>query len=192
MKSIAFIDAGTLRPTIAQQRLKLESHQRLDWQKLMQWLRESQAGRNCMLADSHYYDAIPDITNPKLEKFHTFLRHELGLRLHFCRLRTKIRECPHCGEATTTEEQKGVDVTMALHMVKLARYFDEAVILSGDGDFESPVSTLRNDFGRQVTVIGWRGGISPTLRAASNRVIHLEDHASHFVREIEPRDPTVV
>jgi len=191
MKSIAFIDAGILRPTIAQQRLGLEAHQRLDWHKLALWLKDLQAQRDCHLVDTHYYDAVPETTNSKLEQFHSFLRNELGLRLHFARIRQKVRECPHCGETTVTDEQKGVDVTMALHMVKLAKYFDEAVIVSGDGDFEAPVSVLRNDFGRQVTVIGWRGGISPALRTACNRVIHLEDYASHFVREIEVRDPAV-
>ncbi len=190
MKTIAFIDAGTLRPAIGNNRLGLNIEtQRFDWQKFIAWLRSLEGVE---VADCHYYDAIPDNPSPGLENFHGFLRNELKLRLHFSRLRQKTKKCPHCEKTHTFDEQKGVDVTMALHMVKLAPFYEQALLISGDGDFEAPVSTLRNDYGRMVTAITWKGVIAPPLRAVCNRVMHLEDYRDEFVSEVQRPDPSVV
>ena len=187
MKTIAFIDAGCLRLGIVQSRLELKHNERFDWKRFKAWLHVLEDG----LTDCHYYDAVPDNPSPGLENFHGFLRNELRLRLHFSHMRQKTKTCPHCDRSHTVDEQKGVDVTMALQMVKLAPYYEQALIISGDGDFEAPVSMLRNDYGRMVTAVAWNGGIAPHLRAACNRVIHLEDYRNEFVHEVSPPDPSI-
>ncbi len=188
MKTIAFIDAGTLRPAIVNNRLDLNTEtQRFDWQKFIIWLR----GLDGNLTDCHYYDSIPDDPSAGLENFHGFLRNELKLRLHFSHLRQKTKKCPHCDRSHTFDEQKGVDVTMALDMVKLAPFYEQALLISGDGDFEAPVSRMRNDYGRMVTAIAWRGVIAPHLRTVCNRVMHLEDHRNEFISTVERPDPSI-
>lgn len=177
MKTIAFIDAGTLRPAIVKERLGLSDSQKFDWKLFMRWL-ESLPGQ---LFDAHYYDAIPNKPTDGLTHFHSFLQQELNLQLHLTQLHTKHRHCPSCKHVQTVDEQKGVDVSIALNMYKLAEYYEQAFLISGDGDFAEIVGELREMKGRRVVVIGWQGGIAPNLRLLANQTIHLEDFASDFI-----------
>jgi uncharacterized LabA/DUF88 family protein len=177
MKIIAFLDAGTLRPGIVSNRLQLGDKQRFDWKLFLAWLNGLPGG----LFDTHYYDAIPDMPSSGLTNFHTFLQQELKLQLHFTPLRQKRKTCPHCSAEYHVDEQKGVDVSLAISMYKLAPFYDQAILVSGDGDFAEVVKGLRDECGRRVVIIGWENGIAPQLRAAANQVMHLEDYQQHFI-----------
>jgi len=177
MKTIAFLDAGTLRPSIVSQRLQLSPGQRFDWKLFIAWLNGFPGG----LFDTHYYDAIPESPTAGLTHFHTFLQQELSLQLHFTPLKQKRKTCPHCSCDYQVDEQKGVDVSLAVDMYKLSPYYDQAILVSGDGDFTGVVEGLRQENGRRVIVIGWENGIAPQLRAACNQVLYLENFQNHFI-----------
>ena len=185
MKTIAFLDAGTLRPTSVTNRLNLQPHQRFDWRMFIKWL-GSISGE---LFDIHYYDALPDMPTNALGHFHTFLQQELKIQLHLGTLRSKRRTCPHCNLTFTEDIQKSVDSSLVLDMYKLSPHYDQAILVSGDGDFVNLVNTLRSECGRRVIIVGWKSVIAPQLRTAGNQIIHLEDHSQEFIGRPEEKIP---
>ena len=179
MKTIAFLDAGTLRPAIVTNRLNLPQgiNERFDWRLFVRWL----GSLNGNLLDIHYYDALPDLPTSALGHFHTFLQQELKIQIHLTNLRTKRKSCPHCGNTFTEDVQKSVDVSLAIDMFRLAPHYDQALLVSGDGDFSEVVKLIRGEFGRRVIVVGWRTAIAPQLRTNANEILCLEDYAKEFV-----------
>ena len=184
MKTVAFLDAGTLRLPIVTSRLNLQSNlQRFDWRMFAKWL-ESLSGE---LFDTHYYDALPDLPTNALGHFHTFLQQELKIQLHLANLRTKRKNCPRCGQTYCEDSQNGVDSAIILDMYKLSPHYDQAILVSGDSDFAGLVNVLRSECGKRVIIVGWQAAISPQLRIVANRVIHLEDHSSEFIGRSEEK-----
>jgi uncharacterized LabA/DUF88 family protein len=178
MKTIAFLDAGTLRPTIVSNRLNLPGpSERFDWRLFVKWLGTLSGN----LFDIHYYDALPDLPTNGLGHFHTFLQQELKIQLHLTNLRTKRKNCPHCNNVITEDVQKSVDVSLAIDMFRLAPHYDQALLVSGDGDFSEVVKIIRGEFGRRVITIGWKTAIAPQLRINANEILCLEDHAREFI-----------
>lgn len=177
MKSIAFIDAGMLRPAIVNTKLQLSDCQKLDWQKLLKWMSEISGP----LIDCHYFDSLPENMSTGLSNFHLFLEQELKIKLHFLPLRSKKRMCNNCSTVYANDEQKGVDVMMALQIYKLAPFYEHAILVSGDGDFSAVVDMIRQDYARQTTVVGWESAISPQLRALACSTISMERNSEKFI-----------
>jgi len=177
LKTIAFLDAGTLRPSITSSRLSLAPNERFDWELFQIFLNDQVGG----LFDSHFFDAISPAMTQERDRFHNMLRRKLGFRLHFTSLREKDCRCPSCGSNYTIEQQKGVDVAIAIQMLKLSDSYDEALLCSGDGDFGGLLEYLRDDLGKRITVVGWKDGISGSLKANAHEVIYLDEHYSKFV-----------
>ncbi len=180
MKTIAFIDAGQFRPAIVNQRLQIQPGKRFDWNRFKHLMDDLSGGE---VFDVHYFDCVSDAPSAGREAFHQFLRNTLSFQLHFSELKEKRRNCPVCRSSYAEHEQKGVDVGIAVHLLKLAftNSYDQALLCSGDGDFAPLVQDLRTTLGKRVTVIGWHNGVAPSLRDACYRVIHLEDFQDHFV-----------
>lgn len=68
----------------------------------------------------------------------------------FCdvgRVRPKEYTCPNCGKDFMKPQQKGVDVGLALDLVKMARkrVADAFVLISGDEDFASAVEMAQEE-----------------------------------------------
>jgi uncharacterized LabA/DUF88 family protein len=182
MKTIAFIDAGQFRPAIVNQRLQMQQGKRFDWNRFKRLMDELAGGE---VFDVHYFDCVSDAPSAGREAFHQFLRNTLSFQLHFSELKEKRRGCPVCRSTYSEHEQKGVDVGIAAHLLKLAftNSYDQALLCSGDGDFAPLVQDLRTTLGKRVTVLGWHNGVAPSLRDACYRVVHLEDYQDHFVGE---------
>lgn len=180
MRTIAFIDAGQFRPAIVNQRLQMESRKRFDWNRF-RILMDEFAGSDVF--DVHYFDCVSDAPSAGREAFHQFLRNTLGFQLHFSELKEKRRTCPSCRTTYVEHEQKGVDVGIAVHMLKLAfnGAYDQALLCSGDGDFAGLVTHLRDTLGKRVVVVGWHNGVAPSLRDAAFRVVHLEEFQERIV-----------
>lgn len=66
------------------------------------------------------------------------------------------------------------DVEMVVDMFNTAHHYDEAIILSGDGDFESAVESLRSR-GKRIVVISTEGMIARELKNASDSYIDLKE-----------------
>lgn len=180
MKTIAFIDAGQFRPAIVNQRLQMEHGKRFDWD-CFKCLMNEISGQP--IFDVHYFDCVSDAPSAGREAFHQFLRNMLGFQLHFSELKEKRRHCAVCHEQYVEHEQKGIDVGIAVQMLKLAsnNSFDHAILCSGDGEFAQLVTYLRDSLGKRTTVIGWHNGIAPALREAAFHVIQLEDYHHKIV-----------
>lgn len=68
----------------------------------------------------------------------------------FCdvgRVRPKYFTCPECGTKFMKPQQKGVDVGLALDLVKMAkkRVADEFILISGDEDFAAAVELAQEE-----------------------------------------------
>ncbi|MBU7015145.1 MAG: NYN domain-containing protein [Theionarchaea archaeon] len=62
-------------------------------------------------------------------------------------MRPKACECPHCRQEFLKPEQKGVDVGLALDLVKMARkrVADKFVLVSGDEDLTAAVEMAQEE-----------------------------------------------
>ena len=155
LKTIAFVDGGTMRPNIVSHQLNNGTDHKIDWERFLVWLDSLCNG----ISDCHYYDALPENPTPGLVGFHTFLETQLKFRVHLTRLRNKRKSCPHCAQSYFVDEQKGVDVGVAVDMIELAPHYEQAILVSGDGDFEGVVSRIRQRYARRVIVINWENTI---------------------------------
>lgn len=184
MKTIAFIDAAQVRPSVVSSRLRSGQ---LDWVGFKDWLASianEVSGREDGLFDVHYFDCIPENTTADREKFHNFLRFTMNFQLHFTELSEKRRTCPECHYEQFDREQKGVDVGMAVSMMKLAYNgaYDQAILCSGDGDFAGLIQFLREALGKRIIAVGWDNGIAPNLIDNAYTIYKINDHADKFDR----------
>lgn len=184
LRTIAFIDAGQFRPGIITSRLSLPEDRRFDWVKFTDFLA---AVAGCPPVDAHYFDSLDAEASSRLGQFHIFLRNQLGFQLHFLPLKDKPRKCPHCTRTYFEPEQKGVDVSITVSMLKLAysNAYDQAILCTGDGDFAPLATFLRDSLGKRVIVIGWEGGVAPVLRDSAYRTVILNKFSEELIGDRE-------
>jgi len=180
LRTIAFIDAGQFRPGVITDRLGLSETKRFDWEKFCLFLEQVSGGP---LMDAHYFDSVDPETVGRQCNFHTFLRNQLAFQLHFSELKMKRRTCPECRAVYEEFEQKGVDVSMTVSMLKLAHShaYDQALLCTGDGDFAPLVSFIRDALGKRVIILGWANGVSPALRDSAYKTITLNEYLAEFI-----------
>src|SRR5574337_944160 len=92
-KTIAFFDAGILRPTIITERLQLAGNQRFEWARFVNWLKSTYIN----LADFHYFDGKFEVQSEDRIAFHSFLQNELKIKLHLLPIGQKTERCVKCG-----------------------------------------------------------------------------------------------
>lgn len=174
--SVAFIDAGQFRAGVVKQFLKLSDNQKLDWRLFTHLVQAS---------NYYYFDCSPKVPNvmSQKEKFHDFLQSDLKFLLTIVPLKERIRECKSCSAKMEMVEQEGLKIVLAIKAMQLAsnKCIDNFYLVSGDADYIPLVNSLRQDFGRKVVVVGWRGGMSKDLEKAANQVIFLEDYANSII-----------
>ena len=119
-------------------------HPSYDVQQLAQTLVDLVPGRT--LVDTHFYTGVPDATaRPGLNKFWTNkLRHLRNQGIKVYR-----------GRVNVGGQEKGVDVSLALDLVKATyeQRYDLAIIVSQDSDFGPAVrlaKEIANDQGRRL------------------------------------------
>ena len=180
LRTVAFIDAGQFRPGVVTGRLRLPGDKRFDWERFRRFLERTSESP---LLDAHYFDSIDPNTFERQGGFHQFLRNQLAFQLHFTELKQKKRTCPLCNGTYEELEQKGVDVSMTVSMLKLAysNAYDQALLCTGDGDFAPLVDFIRDALGKRVIILGWADGVSPALRDAAYKTITLNDHLEELV-----------
>ena len=119
-------------------------HPSYDVQQLAQTLVDLAPGRT--LVDTHFYTGVPDATaRPRLNRFWTNkLRHLRNQGIKVYR-----------GRVNSGGQEKGVDVSLALDLVKATyeQRYDLAIIVSQDSDFGPAVrlaKEIANDQGRRL------------------------------------------
>lgn len=184
MKTIVFIDAAQLRPSVVAN--KLSTNSKLDWVAFYNWMagiadEASGRGDQSGIFDVHYFDSITE--DMSKESYHNFLR-QLGFQLHLTELAERTKTCPHCDRQFTDVRQEGVDVGLAVSMMKLAysNSYDQAILCSGDGVFYELIHFLRKSLGKRVIVLGWSGSVASCLRECAYKSIFLNDHQDEFMK----------
>ena len=85
-------------------------------------------------------------------------------------------------EATGEEKQKcNLDIEMAVEMFKEIEHYDTAVLMSGDGDFESVLELLRGR-GKISEVVASRKMLARELANSAHRIHFLEEVRPHIER----------
>jgi len=121
---------------------------------------------------TYYYDAIIDestIEEIEEEEREKLKRKREKQKAFF----SKISDLPFCdvrlGRLVYSEKegfrQKGVDIRMTIDMLSKAYdgHYEFAILVAGDGDFESLVDAVK-DAGRRVIGAYYQDNISPKLR----------------------------
>jgi len=105
-----------------------------------------------------YYNAYPYQSDEPTERekkgykgaqqfFYSINRFKNHEFVNMGRVKPKFYECPHCKKGVRKPEQKGVDVGLALDLVKMARkkVADEFALISGDEDFTAAVEMAQEE-----------------------------------------------
>jgi len=89
-------------------------------------------------------------------------------------LRTKRRSCPKCQQAYLEREQTGVDVRLAVDMVRFAvkNVYDTCILVSADGDLVDACRIVKDE-GKHVVLAMPEGTRADQLRRACDRELVL-------------------
>ena len=121
-----------------------------------------------------------------------------GLDIHWGHFLEKPRQCRACGAQWLSYEEKMTDVNMAVQILTDAYkdLFDTAILISGDSDLTSPVTTLRQQFPSKRLIVAFPPGRkSNELSKASNGFLTIgEAHLrqSQFPNEVTRPDGYVL
>ena len=147
----------------------------IDYQKLPKFLSRKFEGK---VEKVFYYEAFPaeENRNYKTEskhKFFTFLKKGLGFCVRKKELK-QIRQTLDDGQQVISEKGN-MDVEITIDAVFQKKDFDIAIFFSGDSDFLSLVSFLRNG-GKKVFVFSTKNTVSNELRTGADRYFDLQNH----------------
>lgn len=100
----------------------------------------------------------------------------IGIETKHYRLARKETSCPSCSTISMREIQKGVDVGLAVFVMKEMFHgrFDKLMLIAGDGDFLDLVHEIQQS-GRKVYVIGTPETVSESLKDITDRIIDITD-----------------
>ena len=121
-----------------------------------------------------------------------------GLDIHWGHFLEKPRQCRACGAQWLSYEEKMTDVNMAVQMLTDAYkdLFNTAILISGDSDLTTPVTTLRQQFPSKRLIVAFPPGRkSNELSKASNGFLTIgEAHLrqSQFPNEVTRPDGYVL
>jgi uncharacterized LabA/DUF88 family protein len=137
---------------------------RLDMEKFIEWLLN---GRR--LVRTYYYSAPVDQSNPNAvnqQKYFARLRHIPYFDVRLGRLEPR----------GNTYVEKGVDIAVAVDMVKMAfkGQYDVAILVSSDGDFSIAVDAVK-DTGKHVEIACFAK--SYQLQKVADKVIALDQNS---------------
>ncbi len=145
---------------------------------------EKLAGENNLINIKYYTSPVEQFSNEKMyaeqQSFFDKLREIKNLKIIFGRLEKRKRD----GKIYFVE--KATDVNLALDLVLDAQadIYDEAFLVSNDGDFSGAVKAVVERFGKEITyiAIGNNKMISYHLKNVASKTIRLN---KNFIEEIK-------
>lgn len=168
---MVFIDGGNFYFKLKEMSQKLNKRYSLlsfRFRDFCEWL----VGENKLLEIKYYLGAITrELNNEKSEKMYTN-QQRLFRKLQAQNITIVLGQLIRHPDKTYHE--KGVDVRMAVEMIRFAREdkYDVAYLLSSDTDLVPAVEEVRA-FGKKVTYVGFPKGQSFGLSKTANDVILL-------------------
>jgi uncharacterized LabA/DUF88 family protein len=165
----------------------------VDYGRLAQWALASVDGTQ--LAGAHYYTGAPGAHEAPerrqlLSELIDIMECEPGFFVHrFNRSATRI-PCAHCGENTTTVEEKMLHTALVTDVVMLGVQdaYDVAVLFTNDVNVIPGVQAIQT-LGKRAWVVSCEPhGVSRSLARASWSTLQLSEglaHSSHVITEIE-------
>ncbi len=157
---------------------------RIDWPRFVSYLRKN----DMSIWDQWFFVSHKEERRDAQEKF-IYTLQEYGFQVVSSELRKKNIKCNSCGDVHYTYIEKGVDVSIAIKMLKLLYNgaFDTAILVSGDRDLYNVVEEIQNH-GRKAIVIAYREAMSKDLADIANKVIYIDDIASEIKLERNNND----
>ena len=160
-KTILFIDNSN----IFQSQSKYFPKDRIHWGKVLEYFENI----NTPIFETHFFGSHPDPPNAMQDgffkylantnKFHLHLR-QLVKRTHSCsKCKKKYYKCPHCEEPLTDKQEKGVDVDIAVELIKQSDNLDTAILFSGDKDLIGPIDYIKGK-GKRVEIYAFKESIT--------------------------------
>lgn len=100
----------------------------------------------------------------------------LGIELKLYSVAVRNRTCDQCGYEDEKIVQKGVDVGIAVYVMKelYGDGFEKLVLIGGDGDFIELVNEVKRA-GKSVMIIGTNKTIADKLKLSANRIVDFSD-----------------
>jgi uncharacterized LabA/DUF88 family protein len=140
--------------------------------------------KNSLVKINYYIAPVEQLSNPEMyakqQSFFDKLREIKNLSITFGRLEKRKRD----GEVHFVE--KATDVNLALDLVldAQANIYDEAFLVSNDGDFSGAVSAIIDRFKKKVTyiAIGNNKMISHHLKKVSSKTIEIKED---FIEDVK-------
>jgi len=132
----------------------------------------------------YYISPVEQLSNPEMyaeqQSFFDKLRKIKNLKIIFGRLEKRKRD------EKIYYVEKATDVNLALDLVldAQANLYDEAFLVSNDGDFSGAVKAVLERFRKEITyiVIGNKKSISYHLKKVSSKTFHV---TKNFINDCE-------
>ena len=172
---MVFIDGSYLRKGLKE----ILGHDNIDYGSLLNFLKRSSVPRTISarveldVIRAHYYDAVvvDQAKHPEVYE-------------EECKYFEKVQRCEYyevkLGRHIITEkrdEQKGVDVKIAIDMITKAyqNHYEIATLLAGDDDFVDVVKTVKDIAGKRVIGAAFERSVSAGLKKAFDAYINLDE-----------------
>ena len=141
-------------------------------------------GENNLVEIKYYIAPVEQFSNPEMyanqQSFFDKLREIKNLNIIFGRLEKRKRD------GKTYFVEKATDVNLALDLVldAQANLYDEAFLISNDGDFSGAVNAVIKRFEKQITyiAIGNNKTISHHLKKVASKTKRINED---FIRDIK-------
>jgi|SRR3989344_6608043 len=139
---------------------------------------------NNLVKINYYISPVEQFSNPEMfisqQKFLEKLKKINNLKIIFGRLERRKQN----GNIYYVEKATDVNLTLDLVLDAQANEFDEAFLISNDGDFSGAVKAVIERFSRKVTyvAIGNTRMISYHLKKVATRTLRIE---SSFIEDIK-------
>jgi uncharacterized LabA/DUF88 family protein len=132
------------------------------WHRYM-WLDLKQLSHKLLKSDqklvaTNYFTSRVSSPKDKADRQNTFLE-ALGtlpkLQIFYGNYQVNKRKCMHCGKIDRVPNEKMTDVNIATEMLTDAFLdkFDTALLISADGDLETPVEKIATTAGKRLVVV---------------------------------------
>lgn len=168
-KVIAFVDGFNLYHSLQENK----AYRKYKWLNLIKLLEFYVPPRE--LKEIYYFTTLAHWMPDKVQRHKIFIRalEQTGINTVYGKFKRRDRQCKICGKYYPSYEEKQTDVSIAIHLFKLAiedRY-DTALILSGDSDLLPSIKAVKTTFPSKKIVV-----LIPIGRAAEELQKTCDEH----------------